>query len=174
MSMASAAEANLDARIRPEISALRSRTSYSRRRPDARPQAPAHRPVPYLPVPGAGVPGAVQRAASAAARPGPVRLTGRGRIVVWALAAIGVAAITALIWLAVAGQAQASSHVRGGTPAAGSVRRVVVRQGETLWGIATRVDPAADPRVIIGEIVDLNSLSGTAIQAGQVLLVPAG
>lgn len=157
MGMTSAAEANLDARIRPEISAMRSKTSYRRRRPDS--ESPA--PEPQVP-------------ASQATRPTPIRLTRRGRIVVWTLAAVGVAALTALIWLAVAGQAQASSHLKGGGPAAGSVRRVVVKPGQTLWSIATRADPAADPRITIGEIVDLNSLRGTGIQVGQVLLIPAG
>jgi hypothetical protein len=157
MGMTSAAEANLDARIRPEISALQSKTSYSRRRSDS--GSPA--PEPQVPT-------------SPAVRPGPIRLTRRGRIIVWTLAAVGVAALTAVIWLAVAGQAQASSHVRGGGPAVGSVRRVVVKPGQTLWSIASQADPAADPRIIIGEIVDLNSLPGTGIQVGQVLLVPEG
>ena len=157
MGMTSAAEANLDARIRPEISALRSKTSYPRRRPDSGPQPPE----PQVP-------------ASPAVRPGPIRLTRRGRIVVWTLGAFGVAALTALIWLAVAGQAQASSHVKTGGPAAASVLRVVVQPGQTLWSIATQADPAADPRIIIGEIVDLNSLRGTGVRVGQVLLVPKG
>jgi len=148
--MTSAAEANLDASIRPEISALRARTSYRRRPSDSEPA----------------------RESSSTAGPGPIRLTRRGRTVVWTLAAVVVAALAAAIWLAVAGQAQASSHARSGAPATGSVRRVVVRQGQTLWGIASQVDPTVDPRVVIPEIVDLNSLNGTGIQAGQVLLVP--
>jgi hypothetical protein len=177
MGMTSAAEANLDARIRPEISALRSKTSYSRRRsdsgpPDSGPQDSGPQDSgprdsgPQVPEP--------QVTAASSARPGPIRLTRRGRVVVWTLAAIGVAALTALVWLAIAGQAQASSHVKGDGRAAGSVRRVVVEPGQTLWSIATQADPAADPRITIGEIVDLNSLRGTGIQVGQVLLVPTG
>jgi LysM repeat protein len=54
------------------------------------------------------------------------------------------------------------------------VSRVVVRPGETLWAIAAQADPAADPRAVIPEIIDLNSLSGTSLQVGQVLLVPKG
>jgi hypothetical protein len=50
--------------------------------------------------------------------------------------------------------------------------RVVVRPGETLWSIAVRTDPAADPRAVIHEIIDDNALRGPAIQAGQVLWVP--
>jgi len=48
----------------------------------------------------------------------------------------------------------------------------VVRPGQTLWSIATKADPAADPRAVIQEIVDDNALAGTAVQAGQVIWVP--
>lgn len=50
--------------------------------------------------------------------------------------------------------------------------RIVVRPGQTLWGIAVTADPHTDPRVVIQQIVDDNALNGTAIQAGQVLWVP--
>jgi LysM repeat protein len=83
-----------------------------------------------------------------------------------------VAAMAFLIWFAVAGQAQASSQVGPAGPANAGVSRVVVRQGETLWGIAAKADPDADPRATIDEIIDLNSLRGTVIQVGQVLLIP--
>lgn len=152
MVMTSAAEAKLDARVRPQISELRSRTPYPKPRSDAwSQQADSAKP---------------------AARPAPIRLTRRGRIVVGALIGVGVAALAALIWLAVAGQAEASSSARAGRLAGGTVARVVVKPGQTLWGIAVQVDPGADPRVIIPQIVDMNSLSSTAISVGQVLWVP--
>jgi hypothetical protein len=50
--------------------------------------------------------------------------------------------------------------------------RVVVLPGQTLWSIAMKADPAADPRAVIQQIVDDNALAGTAITAGQVLWVP--
>jgi nucleoid-associated protein YgaU len=161
MSMTSAAEANLDARVRPAISALRSRTTYPKPRAAAGCQVTAVAP-----------PAAQAIAASPAVRSDRIRLTRRGRIVVGTLAAIGVAATSSAIWLAIAGHAQAASYVDAGQRADASVQRVVVGQGQTLWGIATHADPSADPRVVIAEIIDLNSLSGTAIQVGQVLLVP--
>jgi LysM repeat protein len=52
--------------------------------------------------------------------------------------------------------------------------RVVVRPGQTLWSIAVRAEPTADPRVVVQEIIDANSLTGPAIQAGAVLWVPRG
>jgi len=50
---------------------------------------------------------------------------------------------------------------------------VVVASGETLWDIAQRIAPGADPRDVIAEIVDLNALSDAgAIRVGQKLFVP--
>ena len=91
---------------------------------------------------------------------------------VGALVVIAIAGIAAMIWVAVAGRAQAAGHVRPGTPAAHSMLRVVVRPGDTLWSIAAKADPTADPRIVIQQIVDDNALSGTAISVGQVLWVP--
>lgn len=48
----------------------------------------------------------------------------------------------------------------------------VVQPGDTLWGIAD-AELAGDPRAGIAEIQDLNDLDGTAIAAGQTLLLPA-
>jgi hypothetical protein len=238
MGITSAAEAKLDARIRPDITQLRSRTSYPRR----------HRP-PLSAIAGGTAPGGHQasgastterselfaqsssaetisrtvraeqttwrvaraertvlaraartrtvaasdveparsrpaRAAQAdrvPARTGlsrsalasaPVRLTRRGRVVLAWLVTMIVAAAAALIWLAIAGQAQAASHVGPAGPTGHSMLRVVVLPGQTLWSIAVKADPAADPRAVIQQIVDDNALAGTAITAGQVLWVP--
>jgi nucleoid-associated protein YgaU len=235
MGMTSAAEAKLDARIRPEIAVLRSRTSYPRRARGqaartpalavlaggaeaghpAKPSDGAGADAPAGPVPAAAaVAGAVAVAPpvvrQAAARParagealcgpagraavdgqrfaaapagttingapaaGRVRLTRRGKIVVGALLGLAVAGLAALIWLAVAGQAEAAgpAGLDTGSGAGHTMLRVVVRPGETLWSIAVRTDPGADPRAVIQEIVDDNAMRGTAIQTGQVLWVP--
>ncbi|HET9897065.1 MAG TPA: LysM peptidoglycan-binding domain-containing protein [Streptosporangiaceae bacterium] len=202
MGMTSAAEANLDARVRPQIVAMRSRTSYPKRRQADAVQpravsAPAQidTPAPMSPAlgsdalgsdalgsdapgsdaPGSDAPGSdAPGSRPAAAQPSPIRLTRRGRIVVGTLIGIGVAAVAGLIWFAVAGQAQASSQLGPGAPAGNSVLRVVVKPGETLWEIAAQADPAADPRAVISQIEEFNALSGTTIMAGQVLWVPRG
>jgi hypothetical protein len=214
MAMTSAAEAKLDSRIRPEISVLRSKTSYPKRsraqaarRPDltvlrggAMPSGGAVPLVGPGPVggdeatarAGAAAEGAafLTRTAppatgsdSGAARPvgrrptapeAPLRLTRRGKVVVGALVALAVAGVTALIWLAIAGQAEAAGPgmTGGGAGQGHTMMRVVVRPGETLWSIAVRTDPGADPRVVIQQIIDDNALRGAAIQQGQVLWVP--
>ena len=103
-----------------------------------------------------------------------LRLTRRGKVVVGALAAVAVAAVAALLWLAIAGQAEAAGPgmTGGGSGAGHTMVRVVVRPGETLWSIAVRTDPGADPRAVIQQVIDDNALRGTAIQQGQVLWVP--
>ncbi|HYS33973.1 MAG TPA: LysM peptidoglycan-binding domain-containing protein [Streptosporangiaceae bacterium] len=200
MGMTSAAEAKLEARIRPDITLLRSRTPYPKRHrpplavlpggtepgPAAAGQAgqagqagkhadagaPASESAGHRIPPSGPAAGTLARAARPAAAPGPIRLTRRGRIVVGALVAIAVAGVAALIWLAVAGRADAANHVRPGGSAAGTMVRVVVRPGQTLWSIAATADPTADPRIVIQQIVDDNALGGTGIRAGQVLWVP--
>jgi len=101
-----------------------------------------------------------------------VRLTRRGRFVVGVLAGLAIASAVALIWLAVTGQAQAASKATPVPAGSHGMLRVVVRSGQTLWGIAEKTDPSADPRILIQQIIDDNALSGPAVNAGQVLWVP--
>lgn len=48
----------------------------------------------------------------------------------------------------------------------------VVRQGDTLWAIASRSAPGSDPRQVVDRIDAMNGLHGGAIVPGQVLVVP--
>jgi nucleoid-associated protein YgaU len=160
MGMTSPAEAKLEAKVRPQIAAMQARSGY-----------------PRLRLVGAGASEETADTGAPATPPRragrtPIRLTRRGRIVVGVLAAIGVAAVASLIWLTVTGQAQAASHAGPQVPWRDSVQRVVVRPGDSLWSIADKTDPGADPRAVISQIVELNSLRGTGIQVGQVLWVP--
>ncbi|HET7012657.1 MAG TPA: LysM peptidoglycan-binding domain-containing protein [Streptosporangiaceae bacterium] len=171
MDTTSAAEANLNARVRPQIVALRAKTPYPKRRPEGVAAIAVGGPRPALSLVGArpaadGRPAAGQRT--------PIKLTRRGRIVVGTLIGLAMVAVAVLIWFGVAGQAEASSHVGPRVPASDSVSRVVVRPGDTLWAIAATAEPNADPRATMGEILDLNSLTSTAVRVGQVLLVPKG
>lgn len=124
-----------------------------------------------------GAPARVVRPASAPASRGrargKVRLTRRGRVVVWVLAALVAAAVLTPVWVIAATGAQAANH---GLPAAAvhaGMRQVVVRPGQTLWSIAMAAEPAADPRVVTQEIMQVNALSSQVLVPGESLWVPA-
>jgi hypothetical protein len=102
-----------------------------------------------------------------------VRLTRRGRLVVWALATLTAAAVLIPVWLLAAAGAQAANH--GLPPAAvhAGLRQVIVRPGQTLWSIAMAAEPTADPRVVTQEIMQVNALSSQVLVPGESLWVPA-
>jgi len=103
-----------------------------------------------------------------------VRLTRRGRVVVAALIAMSVVLVAALAWLAGTARADAAGS---GVPSGAvyhSLRSVTVMPGQSLWSIATRYEPAADPRGVIQQIIDLNALSSTSVRPGQHLWLPRG
>ena len=100
----------------------------------------------------------------------PLRLTRRGRIVV----AVTAALLVTIISLLAAGVAQATNHGSSPRVARPNLVQVVVRPGQTLWSVAESADPDQDTRVVVRQIVDLNSLSGPTVQAGQQLWVPRG
>ena len=72
--------------------------------------------------------------------------------------------------------AAAGLVVVGGVAYAGSANpgdRIVVHAGQTLWGIATQVAPHTDPRATVQQIIMLNHLASTGVQAGETLAVPS-
>lgn len=101
-------------------------------------------------------------------RSGSVRLTRRGRLVVFLLACLAVAAVAT--WLAAG---SAATHDAGDP---GAVAVVTVAPGETLWDIASGVAASTDDDVrgAMERIQDLNTLDGSVVYAGQQLRVPAG
>ena len=58
-------------------------------------------------------------------------------------------------------------------PAMARSRTYVVRSGDTLWSIALRTDPTADPRTVVDELVEANRLGSASIAPGQRLVLPA-
>jgi LysM domain len=118
-------------------------------------------------------PGQVRDARALPGR-GTVRLTRRGRIVVAAALTALSLLVVMLAWMAVAARAQAAD---GGLPPGAVYRNltsVVVHPGQSLWSIASRAEPTADPRLVMQQIIDLNALHGTSIEPGQHLWVPRG
>jgi hypothetical protein len=95
-------------------------------------------------------------------RTAKVRLTRRGRLVV---------VLVALVLLVVG-----FSMGRVSSQAAGSLHRVAprtvtVQPGETLWQLAVRIAPRADPRLVVDQIERVNHLAGPGVLAGQQLIV---
>jgi LysM repeat protein len=104
------------------------------------------------------------------AEPAPLRLTNRGRLVLRALVVVLMLLVMAASGLALARGASAAD---GPAPVV-VVHTHVVLPGETLWGIAQQVAPHDDPRDTVARIVEFNSLSSTAVHAGQRLALPPG
>ncbi len=79
-----------------------------------------------------------------------------------------------LLVLSASGGAQAASHGAGPVTAHRGLSQVVVQPGQTLWSLARRAEPAADPRIVVQQIIDVNALSSPMIEAGELLWVPRG
>jgi len=120
-------------------------------------------PTAALPVPQA-------RPSLAGDAPQRLRLTRRGRVVLAVFAAV----VVSLIGLAVASGTPAEGSAAPAGTAGHSMTRIVVQPGQTLWMIAMRADPQADPRQVVQQIIAANALRDGSIQAGQRLLVPRG
>jgi hypothetical protein len=89
----------------------------------------------------------------------PLRLTRRGVLVMASAVAVLAAALIGLAWLS-APSSQAAVRV----PAT-----VAVREGDTLWSIASRVAPNRDPRAEIADLQRINHFTGVDLIAGEVL-----
>ncbi|SJN08440.1 Conserved ypothetical protein [Leucobacter sp. 7(1)] len=85
-----------------------------------------------------------------------------------ALATVLVAAALACIATLAAPQALAAGE-QSGTQ---QFHYVVVEPGASLWTVANELDPSVDPRDLVAEIVHLNQLGGSGVDAGQPLAVP--
>jgi nucleoid-associated protein YgaU len=81
-----------------------------------------------------------------------------------------------LLSLAVIGAAWAGPVARAvtGGPDAQTVSRssYVVRPGDSVWDIAERVAPGADPRPLVDAIVETNGVDPSSLIPGQTLVIP--
>lgn len=91
----------------------------------------------------------------------PLRLTRRGRVVLFVACLLLAGAVAALA-------APASQAAR--TPQPPEV--AVVRPGDTLWSVAARHAPSDNPYGIIEEIRRRNDLPDHTIHPGQELVLP--
>lgn len=107
---------------------------------------------------------AVPRTAGARVR---LRLTRRGRAVVTALVALPIV-VGALVFALNGGVAAATGEQTHAT-----FQYVTVQSGDSLWSVAERLAPKADPRDVIADLVTLNGLESAVVTPGQRLAVPA-
>ncbi len=156
----------------------------------------AVRPLPLsgIPTPPSGRPrpqvtrSEIRREVALDARPHKLRMTVRARRLLAGLAlllSVGVGVVAVDLLSAVIPDSPASSYPgqvapydssSGESGPAGllpaSASSVVVTPGDTLWSLAQRVDPDADPRSVVAAIMTANGLTSPSIQAGQVLRLP--
>ncbi|MCJ1713657.1 LysM peptidoglycan-binding domain-containing protein [Microbacterium sp. M1A1_1b] len=95
-----------------------------------------------------------------------LRLTRRGRIVLTTLAALPLLVVVALFALN-GGQASA-----GNTAGHSDFQTVTIQPGETLWQLAEQTAPNADPRDFVQDVISLNALDGSGLQAGEQIAIP--
>ncbi|MFT4157475.1 MAG: LysM peptidoglycan-binding domain-containing protein [Microbacterium sp.] len=96
-----------------------------------------------------------------------LRLTSRGRRVLLAVAAVPLAA--AIGFGVISGGTAIASNDSAATTAYDTV---TVVPGDSLWSIASKIAPHADPREVINELIAFNALEGASIQAGDELAIP--
>lgn len=97
-----------------------------------------------------------------------LRMTARGRRVIVGMVSLPLAAAVFLGALA-GGEALAS---RSASAPGGEFTTVLVEPGDSLWSIALEVAPASDPRDVVDEIVRLNALGSSTVDAGQRIAIP--
>ena len=93
-----------------------------------------------------------------------VRLTRRGRLVVFVTSLFLVLAVAFMLAGGAVGTGSAGEPV--------PTEVVQVAPGDTLWGIASEVTTDGDVRSMMTEIERLNALESASLSAGQKLRVP--
>jgi Tfp pilus assembly protein FimV len=91
----------------------------------------------------------------------PLRLTRRGVHV--------IAAVLALAALGLVLLARASAPAAPAAPSRPTPATVIVRAGDTLWSIASRLAPQRDPGAEVADLQRLNRLGAAGLVPGQVL-----
>jgi hypothetical protein len=106
--------------------------------------------------------------AATAARAVRLRITARGRKVLAVVIALPVIATLGLLAMFGGGSAIAT-----GSATTADFDYLTVQAGQSLWGIAEKIAPEADPRDVIAEIMSLNQLHESSVQPGQRIAIPA-
>jgi nucleoid-associated protein YgaU len=65
------------------------------------------------------------------------------------------------------------AHAHDATLRPAAAHRYVVRRGDTVWDIASRLSHGADPRALVDRIASANRIDPGALQPGQTLVIPS-
>ena len=86
-----------------------------------------------------------------------------------------IVALAVVVGLGLIGTGQVASALGSRSEAVQRVgqRTYVVRQGDTLWAIASRIAPTGDPRPVIQAIQDANGVDAGSLVPGSGLRIPA-
>lgn len=104
--------------------------------------------------------------ATADTTPVGMRLTTRGRVVIFGF----VALLALLLSVFIGSSAQAGQQDPGI-----EVTTVTIADGETLWSHAKDIaEPGEDIRDVVDLIKDLNNLPDSQLRSGQQLILPVG
>ncbi len=98
-----------------------------------------------------------------------LRLTHRGAVVLSVASVLLAIGVVAIAWLSSAASGTGSSSAGG---AGSSVPAVVtVHSGDSLWSIASTIEPNRDPRVVVDDLRTRNHLDSDSVTPGQQLRV---
>jgi len=136
-------------------SSVRSCTPAARRALPSR--GSAARPVPVRPAPARLV---------AARRVGRARPAGLASAAQFVLVAVVAAVVVGALGLLADGVRAARVPEATGL--------VQVHSGESIWQVARRAAPSADPGAVAARIVELNDLGSPSVRGGEVVLSPIG
>lgn len=64
-------------------------------------------------------------------------------------------------------------HARDASAQPVSAHRYVVRDGDTMWAIASSLSHGADPRALMDRIESANAVDPGALHPGQTLVIPS-
>lgn len=98
------------------------------------------------------------------------KLTRRGKLLFRGLPLITLAALIVLGAIALINPSEAHAGKEGASSVV--TQEIAVQGGQTLWDIALEVETSADTRDVVQQIIEINDLKGSSIDAGQRLEIP--